>query len=195
MWHQQFCNTTRLVKSLSRSGHASIIEAYCEHIDKETRLRLRVLGFWNPVGKCYHWYVTNLKVAGSLIYPLYRLRWQIELMFKGCKQSFKLDDINSGNKNIIESLLLGSLVAQICAQTILRNSLSRLNEDRQFAVSYQRINKVFVHLAPQIISFIVNKHEDSPVRLAATIDIFVWELFDPNYHHRRSSIAQIQDAL
>ena len=62
--------------------------------------------FWNPIEKTYHLYVTNLKVSAKIIYPLYRLRWQIELFFKASKTSLALKDMPSSNKNIIQSMML-----------------------------------------------------------------------------------------
>lgn len=50
-----------------------LIEKVCDKETKET-LYARAIGFWNPCEKCYHWYITNLKVAAILIYPLYRRR-------------------------------------------------------------------------------------------------------------------------
>jgi len=184
-----------LLSILMRRKRGSIIELYGEHIGKKSTLRLRVIGFWNPIEHRYHWYVTNLKIAAIVIYSLYRLRWQIELMFKGCKQSLRLDEITSGNKNIIKSLLLGAVVAQLCSQTILRNSLSQLSEEKKFAVSYQRISKVFVNLSQRVISFLLDNCEASLARLIESINIFIGELFDPNYRHRKSSLAQIKDVL
>jgi len=51
----------------------------------------RIIGIWNPRKKKYHWYVTNLNVSSSVIYTLYRIRWQIELIFKGCQRSLNAD--------------------------------------------------------------------------------------------------------
>lgn len=82
----------------------NIIEVIVEKIHQDNTLRYRVIGFWNPVEKDYHWYLTNLTAAAYLIYPLYRLRWQIELIFKACKNSLNANEITSANDNIIENL-------------------------------------------------------------------------------------------
>ena len=57
-----------LLSILMRRKRGSIIELYGEHIGKESILRVRVIGFWNPIEHRYHWYVTNLKVAAIVIY-------------------------------------------------------------------------------------------------------------------------------
>ncbi len=81
----------------------NIIEVIIEKVYRNNTLRYRVIGFWNPIEKEYHWYVTNLAAAACLIYPLYRLRWQIELIFKACKNSLNANEISSCDDNIIES--------------------------------------------------------------------------------------------
>jgi hypothetical protein len=55
-----------------KRGH--IIEVLIEKVHQGNTLRCRAIGFWNPIEKGYHWYLTNLTVAACLIYPLYRLR-------------------------------------------------------------------------------------------------------------------------
>lgn len=72
---------------------------------------VRVIGFWNFIEKRYHWYTTNLLVDAEVIYPLYRVRWQTELLFKKAKSSLRLKDITSTNPNIIQSMLLATIVA------------------------------------------------------------------------------------
>jgi len=186
---------TSLLKVFGRTYRGEIIEVYCDHIGKESTLRLRVIGFWNPIELRYHWYVTNLKVVASAIYTLYRLRWQIELMFKGCKQSLRLDDITSGDKNIIKSLLFGSLVAQLISQTVLRSAMSKLSEEKKFAVSYQRISNVFVNISHHIVTFLLNDCKNNLDLLMKNIELFANELFDPNYRNRKSSAARIQEVL
>ena len=71
---------------------------------KDGLFQFRVIGFWNPIDKHYyhyHWYITNLAVPSKLIYPLYRLRWQCELIFKTAKNSLNLSDIPSSDSNIV----------------------------------------------------------------------------------------------
>ena len=62
-------------------------------VDCKPLFEARVIGFWNASTSQYHWYTTNLIAPAELIYPLYRLRWQIELIFKAFKSSFRLADI------------------------------------------------------------------------------------------------------
>ncbi|MCB2262848.1 MAG: transposase, partial [Candidatus Thiosymbion ectosymbiont of Robbea hypermnestra] len=139
-----------LVLDLGRKT-GDIIEVIVEKIHQDNTLRYRLIGFWNPVEKDYHWYLTNLTAAAYLIYPLYRLRWQIELIFKACKNSLNADEITSCNDNIIENLLLSSIVAHLSAYTLFRIGMEQLDGERYVAVSFQRVAKVAVVLARDFI--------------------------------------------
>jgi IS4 transposase len=121
-----------------------------------------VIGFWNPVEKDYHWYITNLAAAAYLIYPLYRLRWQIELIFKACKNSLNANGITSCDENIIESLLLASIAAHLSTHTLFNISLEQLEDEQQLAASFQRVAKVAVVLAQDFIMFLL--HSATSVR-------------------------------
>lgn len=90
-----------------------IMEAIIEkEVSHEKILQCRAIGFWNPSKKMYHWYLTNLTVSAHFIYPLYRLRWQIELVFKACKNSLNANQITSTNRRIIRNLLHASIISQ-----------------------------------------------------------------------------------
>lgn len=174
---------------------AEIVEVEVEKCHQGKTLSCRAIGFWNPVEKSYHWYVTNLKVAAFIIYPLYRLRWQIELIFKGCKNSLNANQITSNDHNIIETLLLSSLAAQLASHTLFNVGSETLAKDQKLAISFQRIAKVTVQLAPDFIKFLLNSSREYFYNLVQKIKLFANELFDPNYKHRETSLARIHRLL
>ena len=158
-------------------------------------LRYRVIGFWNPVEKGYHWYITNLSAAAYLIYPLYRLRWQIELIFKACKNSLNANQIPSGDENIIVSLLLASIAAQLSTQSLFHLGLEQVEEDQQLAMSFQRIAKIAVVLAGDFIRFLLNSSREHFDNLLHKIKLFANEMCDPNYKKRETSLMRINRLL
>ena len=179
-----------------RRKKGDIIEVMIEKIcADEQRLTCRAIGFWNPAEKTYHWYLTNLSVAANLIYPLYRFRWQIELIFKSCKQSLNASRLTSNNSNIIESLLLATIIANVASQTILQIAIPHLSQAEQFAISYQRIAKVAVQLHRHFIQFLLNQSEQFLLKLKDQIKLFANEIFDPNYRRRKTTLAQINSLL
>jgi hypothetical protein len=174
---------------------ADLIEVNAEKLYKGKTLSFRVIGFWNPVEKCYHWYVTNLAVAASIIYPLYRLRWQIELIFKACKNSLNANQLTSNDDNIIESLLLSSLAAHLASYTILEVGSETLDQDQKLATSFQRIAHVTVQLADDFVKFLLNSSKKYFYNLMEKIKLFSNDLFDPNYKHRETSLARVHRML
>jgi len=92
-----------------------------------------VIGFWNTADKKYHGYVTNLQVPAIAIYSLYRIRWQIELIFKGCKRSLNVDEkVTSNNDNIIESLVLSTLIASFAIQSVFHEGAKELTDKKSY---------------------------------------------------------------
>jgi len=173
----------------------NIIEVLTTKIYEGKVLRYRVIGFWNPVEKGYHWYITNLVAAAYLIYPLYRLRWQIELIFKACKNSLNANQITSGDENIIESLLLASMAAHLSSHTLFNIGIEQVEEDQQVAMSFQRIAKVAVVLAQDFIMFLLNSSREYFDNLLRKIKLFANEMFDPNYKKRETSLMRINRLL
>ena len=183
-----------LALDLSRKKGA-ILEVIVAKIHQGNPLRYRAIGFWNPVEKNYHWYLTNLTAAAYLIYPLYRLRWQIELIFKACKNSLNAGEITSCNANIIENLLLSSIVAHLSTYTLFRTGMEQLDGERQLAVSFQRVAKVAVVLARDFSVFLLHSSQENLKNLANKIKLFANEIFDPNYKNRETSLARIHRLL
>ena len=67
----------------------SIVEVWCKlRLPGKGFIEVRLIGFRFPKSKAYRWYATNLPdsmLLAQWIYPIYRLRWQIELFFKSIK--------------------------------------------------------------------------------------------------------------
>lgn len=154
--------------------------------------QFRVIGFWNPVEKKYHWYTTNLDVSAKLIYPLYRIRWAVELLFKTSKSSMRLADISSADPNIIQSLVLASVAVTILTHP-LALCLASHNKSKEKNIripSLQRAGLIIIHLAVELRLFFMKKTKQSLEDLKHKLKIFSDELFDPNIS-RESSIQRV----
>lgn len=177
--------------SLKLRNKGNIIEVMTTKFHNSHLLNYRVIGFWNPVEKVYHWYITNLVIAAYLIYPLYRLRWQIELIFKACKNSLNANQITSSDKNIIESLLLASIAAHLSSYTIIKIGMEQLKEEKLWAVSFQRVAKVAVVLSREFVLFLLNPLREYFDNLLHKIKLFADEIYDPNYRKRETSLMRV----
>jgi len=154
----------------------------------------RVIGFWNVTDKKYHWYVTNLKVSAIVIYSLYRIRWQIELIFKGCKRSLNADEkITSNNDNIIESLALSSIIASFALHVVFKESVKELTEQEKLSISFQRLSHVVVLLAQDFISFLTLANYIT--KLKEKINLLSSEVFEKNHQHRPTTLQILHREL
>lgn len=151
----------------------------------------RVIGFWNPINKQYHWYVTNLAAPAKLIYPLYRLRWQIELIFKSLKATFRLADFSTANTNIIHAILFAALIATIIAHPIAYILAEEYKDSINATPSFQRAAMVISSCAKLFTDFLLSKKESDLMLLIRALSRQTSELFDPNFRKRKSSLMQV----
>ena len=76
--------------------------------------RARLIVSWNPKDKCFGYLITNLsqdKYTIHLICLGYKLRWQVELLFKEWKSYTNLHKFDTEKESIAESLIWASLAA------------------------------------------------------------------------------------
>jgi hypothetical protein len=153
---------------------------------------VRVIGFWNPIEKQYHWYTTNLLVEAEVIYPLYRVRWQTELLFKKSKSSLRLKDITSTNPNIIQSMLLVTIIATTISHPIAFSAalLDKNNKKMIRLPTIQRAGKILVHLSREWTDFLLSDKKESETILIDKLKLLTNELYDPNLK-RESSIQRV----
>ena len=156
----------------------------------------RVIGFWNKFEKRYHWYVTNLHVAAAVVYPLYRLRWQIELVFKACKSSFGMDTIRSSCKNIIINLQIFSLVAHMIAHPMIKSLVGKtMQKKEQCAATIQRGAIILTQISKELRDFLLANDASYFDALMKKMQLFANELIDPNYKRRPTGLQRLRDTL
>ena len=76
--------------------------------------RVRLIVRWNPEDKCFNYLLTNLpkdRYPISIICLGYKLRWQVELLFKEWKSYTNLHKFDTEKETISESLIWSSLAA------------------------------------------------------------------------------------
>lgn len=68
-------------------------------------------------------FITNIPetmFSGKMIIALYKIRWQIELLFKNFKSNIEINILKGTNKNRIESLIYGKLIT-IVVMFVIQN--------------------------------------------------------------------------
>ena len=94
--------------------------------DREiTHLRLRKVTFYDRVNKREFEFLTNLfELRADLIAALYKIRWQIELLFKQLKQNFPLKYFLGDNENAIKIQIYCVLIVNLLL-TVIKKKLKR----------------------------------------------------------------------
>lgn len=102
------------------------IELTVKHANADdTKLVLRKVTFYDRVLKRKFEFLTNLfEMRPDLIAAIYKLRWQIELLFKQLKQNFPLKYFLGDNENAIKIQIYCALIVNLLA-TIVQKRLKR----------------------------------------------------------------------
>ncbi len=103
-----------------------IIEITVKEKDGTTgKLKLRKVTFYDRVLKRKFEFLTNLfEMRADLIAALYKLRWQIELLFKQLKQNFPLKYFLGDNENAIKIQIYCALIVNLLL-TVVQKQLKR----------------------------------------------------------------------
>jgi hypothetical protein len=161
---------------------------------KET-FTVRVIGFWSTEDSQYHWYTTNLEVSSDVIYSLYRLRWQLELLWKSWKSFLHLDEINTANENIILSIVLAGMCAGLMSASIAVSVINTEPREKQAAFSIQKSVNMFIRIGRLLYQVICGTLVGAKNKLTTMIAVFKDELYDPNYMNRKSTMKMVQEEL
>ncbi|MGH8567439.1 MAG: IS4 family transposase, partial [Gammaproteobacteria bacterium] len=95
---------------------------YAGHRHKRS-LSLRLVGRRHPSSGEFHLYLTNIppeQLPAEDVQATYALRWQIELLFKELKRHYRLEDMPSGNRDIVESLLYAAILSLAASRRLLQ---------------------------------------------------------------------------
>lgn len=183
----------KLLKELKFTrSRGAVVEFLTERKIHGEYHQFRVIGFWNKDQKRYHWYITNLNCSAKLISPLYRYRWQIELLIKAAKQTLNIDQIPSSNRSIIINLSIARLIALGVAMVIKRVAdINIPDATLKRALSIQRATKVLAILAKDFLFYMINSSRSAMLR--GKISFLICEMVDPNGSKRKTSFAALSE--
>jgi hypothetical protein len=114
-------------------------------------LRLRVVLVWNRRRKDYLVLVTNVPrsvLTARQVAQVYRLRWQIELVFKEWKSYASLHEFPSANPALVEGLIWASLCA-----AALKRSLAHASQRtaQNVPISTRIVAMCGAHILPRLV--------------------------------------------
>lgn len=133
-----------------------IIEVEVKQDKEVTKLKLRKVTFYDRENKREFEFLTNLvELRADLIAGLYKIRWQIELLFKQLKQNFPLRYFLGDNENAIKIQIYCVLIVNLLIAVIQK----KLKRSWAFSnlVSFCKIH-LFNYI--QLLRFLENPEKD-----------------------------------
>ena len=156
-------------------------------------IEVRLIGFRFPKTKQYRWYATNLTTSMLLaewIYPLYRLRWQIELFFKSIKSVLNADQITSGNENIALAIVYSSILSSLIASSMIIEEALAFSHIELRSITAQRLMTVYSNIAHTLAQCLVSKQIPN-IFLRKMLHSLLHLLMCPNRKHRPTSLEVV----
>jgi len=92
---------------------------------KDKTLCLRKVTYRDDKGRVYEFITNNFEITREEVCFLYKLRWNIELLFKKLKQNFQLHYFYSETENGIKTQIWCTLIAQLLLQVLRVKSESK----------------------------------------------------------------------
>jgi hypothetical protein len=110
------------------------------HVSKQRSARFKKDRKKEPSSSYVEWcnfsiFVTNIPetmFSGKMIIALYKIRWQIELLFKNFKSNIEINILKGTNKNRIESLLYGKLIT-IVVMFVIQNYAANIAKGKEIS--------------------------------------------------------------
>lgn len=146
--------------------------------------RFRVVGLRDATTGEYHLYITNIAVdslAPGDIAGVYAIRWEIELVFKELKSQYRIDQIPSRKRRVVEACLYAALISLSASRALLQ--AVRAAAPAGHIVPPRRWSVLFSQLAHDILRAVITGRENH--RLGA---LLIREALDPN--RRRPHLIQ-----
>jgi hypothetical protein len=144
-----------------------IIEIEVKKGKATSKLALRKVKFYDRQNKREFEFLTNLfEMRADLIAALYKIRWQIELLFKQLKQNFPLKYFLGDNENAIKIQIYGVLIVNLLLAVIKK----RLKRNWAFSnlVSFCKIH-LFNHI--NLMKFLENPEKDWEIERLESVQL------------------------
>lgn len=92
---------------------------------QEKTLCLRKVTYRDDKGRIYEFITNNFEISNEEVALIYKIRWQIELLFKKLKQNFQLHYFYSETENGIKTQIWITLIAQLLLMVLKTNSKTK----------------------------------------------------------------------
>ena len=144
--------------------------------------RFRVVAVRDTEERTYHCYLTSIPVeilSAEDVASTYRARWEIELVFKELKSGYRLDDVQSRKREVVEALIYAAVLTLLASRALLRSIASRIGAELRDRVTPGRWWKVFSEYAQELQLLVIRPLRQAPP-LKHLVTTIAHELIDPH---------------
>lgn len=147
-----------------------------------TKVRFRVVGVRDPQSGEFHFYLTNIPLALLKVQEvanLYRARWLVELAFRSLKCQYRIDEMPSRKRHIVEALVYAALIAMMVSQTLLANIKKQLQQNAN-RLREERWAAIFTAAASDMLSILLRPPQHAAITNKYLVPMILREAVDPN---------------
>ena len=144
--------------------------------------RCRLVGVWDDETREYHLYMTNIptaRLSAEDIARTYAARWLVELAFRELKCQYRLDEMPSAKRAVVETLVYAAFIAMIASERLLAHIRGRLRRDQQNRLPRERWAAVFLAACPELLALLLD-HSVPLTRARFLERMLIKEIVDPN---------------
>jgi len=158
---------------------------------RTVREQYRFVAIRDPHTHEYHTLVTNVSpdlLTAEAVAACYRARWAVELLFAELKTGYRMTQLSSGRKVVVEALIYAAILSLVVSRRLLRLLAARDRQARMTAGRWWRLLSMY---AQELLLILV-----MPARTAASytrnlVRTLLHELEDPH----RDRCPLLLDAL
>jgi putative transposase len=145
--------------------------------------RIRLVGVRDERAGKYHLYLTNIpadRLDAEDIARTYRARWLVELAFRELKAQYRLDQMPSSKRHVVEALLYAAFIAFMVSRALVERIRRLLPGEDHHRLREERWAVVFASAAVDLLALVLRRG-----RAASTAEPYVErmirrEAIDPN---------------
>lgn len=142
----------------------------------------RVVAVRNEDTGAYHVYVTNVPpewLTAEDIAKTYKVRWEIEILFRQLKGDFRIDQFPTSNRHAVDALIYAAIITLVVSRAFL---LLLRGRDRALAdrIPHERWAAVFAALSSFILEQLLAGRRKSKRRRKDILHVMLKEMIDPN---------------
>lgn len=122
--------------------------------------RTRLVGVRDDNTGKYHLYLTNIppdRLGAEDIARTYRARWLVELAFRELKMQYRLDQMPSSKRHVVEALLYAAFIAFMVSRALVERIRRVLPSNEHHRLREERWAVVFAAAAADLLALLLRR--------------------------------------